>query len=96
MKSYGYIREAENELTDALARSPNSSAFYRKVDKAINEIIAGLIQYARYGRTNARVCPLHHLPYSLVYVDRGNSIEIIAVAHHKRRPGYWKSRLKKS
>jgi plasmid stabilization system protein ParE len=31
-------------------------------------------------------------PYSLVYSIRGDQIRILAVAHQKRRPFYWRSR----
>jgi plasmid stabilization system protein ParE len=34
-----------------------------------------------------------HYPYGLVYVERGEKIIGIAVAHLKRRPGYWRNRL---
>jgi len=30
---------------------------------------------------------------SLVYVIRGDQVEILVVAHSRRRPGYWRSRL---
>jgi hypothetical protein len=30
----------------------------------------------------------------LVYIERGEKIIGIAVAHLKRRPGYWRKRLK--
>jgi hypothetical protein len=29
----------------------------------------------------------------LVYRMRGDEVEIVAVAHGRRRPGYWRSRL---
>jgi hypothetical protein len=32
---------------------------------------------------------LEPYPFSVVYVIRGDEVVIIAVAHHKRRPGYW-------
>jgi toxin ParE1/3/4 len=32
---------------------------------------------------------LHRFPFSAVYIERGDFIEIIAVAHHRRKPGYW-------
>jgi hypothetical protein len=35
---------------------------------------------------------LHRFPFSVVYLEREHSIEVIAVAHHRRRPGYWKRR----
>jgi toxin ParE1/3/4 len=32
-------------------------------------------------------------PYAVVYRERGGGIEIVAVAHGGRRPGYWRERL---
>src|SRR5688572_8636611 len=32
-------------------------------------------------------------PFALVYIERGERIIGIAVAHLKRRPGYWRKRL---
>ena len=33
------------------------------------------------------------LPYSIIHQASGNLVRIYAVAHVKRRPGYWKDRL---
>ena len=33
-------------------------------------------------------------PYALLYVDEPEAVIILAVAHFKRRPGYWLHRLK--
>jgi plasmid stabilization system protein ParE len=35
---------------------------------------------------------LHKFPFSIVYIQRQDFVEVIAVAHHRRRPGYWKRR----
>jgi plasmid stabilization system protein ParE len=35
---------------------------------------------------------LHRFPLSIVYVERGEEIVIVAVAHQRRRPGYWRRR----
>ena len=96
MKSYSFLPEAEEELIDALSRSRNPIKFNRRVVKVIDDIASGRVQYPLHGKTKARECLLRPIPYSLIYVDSGNDIRIYAVAHHKRRPGYWKSRLKKS
>jgi hypothetical protein len=32
-------------------------------------------------------------PFSLVYRMRGDDVEVLAVAHGRRRPGYWRSRF---
>jgi plasmid stabilization system protein ParE len=36
---------------------------------------------------------LKHFPFTIVFRATKNQIEIIAVAHHRRRPGYWAERL---
>jgi len=36
---------------------------------------------------------LRRFPFSVVYLDDSELVTIIAVAHSKRRPGYWKDRL---
>jgi plasmid stabilization system protein ParE len=36
---------------------------------------------------------LYRFPFSIVYLDESDVLSIVAVAHHKRKPGYWKSRL---
>jgi toxin ParE1/3/4 len=33
-------------------------------------------------------------PYRVVYVVLGADIDVLAVAHAKRRPGYWRRRVK--
>ena len=36
---------------------------------------------------------LRRFPYHIVYAASGVTIFVIAVAHHRRRPGYWRRRL---
>ncbi len=31
-------------------------------------------------------------PYQLIYREIGNELTVIALAHHRRRPGYWQGR----
>ncbi len=35
---------------------------------------------------------LARFPYSLIYLIAEDEIRIVAVAHHNRRPGYWRRR----
>ena len=37
--------------------------------------------------------PLPRFPYHLVYLKLPERIQILAVAHDRRRPAYWQSRL---
>ena len=36
---------------------------------------------------------LNHFPYSLLYAVESDLVVIVAVAHQKRRPRYWRGRL---
>ena len=36
---------------------------------------------------------LPRFPYSIVYVIEDAAIVVVALAHHKRRPGYWVPRI---
>jgi len=42
-----------------------------------------------------RKCRILRFPYGVIYrLDETDRIEIIAVMHLRRRPGYWKSRAR--
>jgi plasmid stabilization system protein ParE len=43
---------------------------------------------------NTRRMILHRYPFSVVFRERLHDIQIVAIAHAKRRPGYWIERLK--
>ena len=69
-----------------------ASAFIREIEHAIERIAESPFRYpvTRFGR---RRFVLLKFPYGLVYRTRKDArVEIIAVAHHNRRPAYWRSR----
>ncbi|MDV7396467.1 type II toxin-antitoxin system RelE/ParE family toxin, partial [Arthrospira platensis SPKY1] len=35
---------------------------------------------------------MRHFPYSIVYTIVAHKIQVLAVAHQNRRPGYWQKR----
>ena len=39
---------------------------------------------------------LHRFPYTVVYRRDEDVVRVIAVAHQRRRPAYWRSRLRHS
>jgi plasmid stabilization system protein ParE len=39
-----------------------------------------------------RVCPLHRFPYSVYYEEFDDRLWVAAIAHQRRRPGYWSRR----
>ena len=43
---------------------------------------------------NVRCCIFKRFEYGILYVLRDEKIFVLAVMHLKRRPGYWKKRLR--
>lgn len=42
---------------------------------------------------NVRKCRVLRFPYGIIFRNQKNMIQIVAVMHLKRKPGYWKSRV---
>ena len=47
-----------------------------------------------FSKVEVRRALLPRFPYTLVFVELSAEIRIVAVAHQKRRPGYWLHRLR--
>jgi plasmid stabilization system protein ParE len=87
---------ADEELLEAtewyLERSAAAAAgFVREIERALSRIAEAPERYplTRFGQ---RRFVLVNYPYDVVYRVAPNDIEIIAVAHHARRPAYWRGR----
>ena len=61
---------------------------------ALVDIVGGRVRPAKIGRGFVRRWILPRLPYSIIYDDRPDGLVVLAFAHHKQRPGYWRKRLK--
>jgi len=58
--------------------------------------IALLTEHPRIGtvwRGKFRRLPLRRFPYSIAYVIAEDVLRIVAVAHQRRHPGYWRGRV---
>ena len=42
---------------------------------------------------DVRRVPVARFPYNLPYIVIGDAVVVLAVAHDRRRPGYWKNRI---
>ena len=65
--------------------------FLMEVEKAMEWIAAAPHSWPQY-RGSYRRFVLGRFPFSVVYQLRDESLEVLAVAHHRRRPGYWQTR----
>ena len=72
--------------------------FFDAVDETIDRIVA----MPRAGSLVPRMPPdlpvqrraVTRFPYHVVYLQTPTHIRILAIAHDRRKPGYWESRLK--
>ena len=57
-------------------------------------IIPGTPVSGRIASRGVRRIFVDRFPYSVIFVQRADEIEVLAFAHHKRCPGYWRNRMK--
>ena len=72
--------------------------FERELNAAIDLLRQEPIPSVSYARApneyGIRRLILRRFPYDLVFIERDEVILVIALAHHARRPGYWRSRMR--
>ena len=84
--------EAETARAWYFARNPTvAEAFRFELDAAIESIAEAPGRWPRLHRRFRRYV-LQRFPFSVVYLERADYVEVIAVAHHRRKPGYWSQR----
>jgi plasmid stabilization system protein ParE len=85
--------EADASFEYYLQRSPRAAeAFCRELENALRQIQVGLEKWPKYLHGTRRYL-LKRFPFVIVYRLTEVRIEILAVAHGRRRPGYWADRL---
>ena len=99
MKGYEFLPEAEEEMNEA-------ARFYERRKKGlgveflseVERTIASILAHPQSGQTispSIRRRIVHRFPFGVLYAVHSDKIVIVAVAHLKRRPGYWKDRTGK-
>jgi len=99
MKGYEFLPEAEEEMNEA-------ARFYesRKEDlglEFLNEVQRTITSILAQPRSGPAVSPnirrriVRRFPFGVLYAIHSEKIVVVAVAHLKRRPGYWKERIGK-
>ena len=93
-----FLPEAEEEFREA-ARYYESEApgvgvaFIAEVRKAVRSFVDNPYAAAAIG-SGIRRSVLRRFPYNILYAVEPDLIVIVAVAHQKRRPTYWRARIK--
>ena len=95
-----FTPEALREVDEAFERyfeenHRAAEAFVREVDRAV-ALIAGSPTIWPHFERGTRRYVLRKFPYNIIYREIPVGIEVVAVAHHKRRPRYWIRRLRRN
>jgi len=96
-KRVEFLPVALDEVEEGAAwyreRDPRvSRAFAAEVDRAVELISESPQRWPAYHHGTYRVL-LEKYPYSLVYRDEPDRVLVVALAHFKKKPGYWHQRL---
>jgi plasmid stabilization system protein ParE len=77
-----YAREANADIANEFVSEFERSA----------KLLADFPKLGATWRGRIRRLPLRRFPYSIVYCLSDSEVRILAVAHQRRRPGFWKGR----
>ena len=98
MKRVIFFSEAEQEMLEAALYYQSQSAglgtdFLSEVEQAVQSIATSPYTWPILrGKLSRRL--LRRFPFGALYAIEPKEIVIIAVAHLRRKPGYWKDRVK--
>ena len=97
MTTYVFLPQAEEEMLEAAAfyesKLPGlGSAFLAEVQRLI-EVVLDQPQIGQEIAPPLRRVLLRRFPFLLIYAPHADEIVIVAVAHQRRRPAYWKKRI---
>ncbi len=90
-------------LPEARIEIADTAIFYKQFSDELSSVLLTKLyqslslaaedpQLFQADRNGFRKINLKRFPYKIVFKISGDSIVVMALAHHKQRPGYWKNR----
>jgi plasmid stabilization system protein ParE len=97
MKPVTFDSEAEDEFRAAASyyeaqRAGLGDDFAAEVEQAAQRIAQTPQAFPPHGSAGFRKCLLRRFSYTIFFLELPDRIWIAAVAHQRRRPGYWSLR----
>jgi plasmid stabilization system protein ParE len=98
MMNYSFLLEAEAEYLEAVRfyeeqRAGLGDALIDELERVIGLIVEKPEIWQLVHPSGIRCIKLSRFPYTLFYRVLFNNIQVTAFAHHRRRPGYWLTRV---
>lgn len=86
------LAELKSAITWYLERNEAAAVkFTAEIDHAIELICSSPDRWPR-GEHRTRRFVLRRFPYAVIYREKNSAVQVLAIAHGHRRPGYWKDR----
>jgi len=97
MRKVTFHEDANAEMNDAAQYYEERAfglglSFLDAVEEAVHKVLENPEACQLVGN-EVRHKLLMRFPYSVLYVIEPDRIRVVAIAHQKRRPGYWSYRL---
>ena len=96
MKPFGFHPEARTELHESvLYYESRQQGLGRRFAEAIRDAIVRIRTQPLLFREielGIRQCRALRFPYGVIYRFKGDTVEVLAIMHLSRKPGYWKRR----
>lgn len=89
---------ANRELQDTVEwYAERSAEVAARFASEVRQTLAHIEQYPDTGGfvpgvtdNDIRQFPVHNFPYSVIFIRLRTHISVLAIAHNRRRPGYWR------
>lgn len=69
------------------------SSYLAAFEAVMARIVEAPLRYRVERQPNIRRVGIKRFPLHVIYRESGGTVEVLAVAHHRRRPNYWLGRL---
>ncbi|MGH8711570.1 MAG: type II toxin-antitoxin system RelE/ParE family toxin, partial [Burkholderiales bacterium] len=94
---YEFHPDARVEYLDAVDYYEDRQAglgarFTIEVERTIQRIVEAPTRCCKID-SEIRRCLAHTFPYGILYSVEVDHVLVLAIMHHSRKPGYWRSRL---
>ena len=96
--SYFFHPAAEAEHLESIAyyesKRPGLGAIYlAEFENIMEHVCEKPHRYAIEKQPDVRRLRMKRFPFTVLYREASHTVQVLAVAHHRRRPQYWLGRL---
>ena len=97
--TYRLHPEAEAEHLDTVAyyearKAGLGARYLSEFEQVLKQVCASPHRYRIDLHPDIRRVRMERFPFTIFFRETKGSIEVLAVAHHRRRPTYWTARLR--